>query len=129
MVLRERWRWFLSMLALATTWQSDCRRKLPVLLGPCIPHPTTPMVIRSDGAGRPSAPSALAGIIVGAASTVPVTARKWRRLIRDSEEGFIDKNVARARDDILVQSEEWDSVDLAQHLSMHFVREKIRDLA
>src|SRR5262245_1295294 len=53
----------------------------PVLDGPCIPHPTTPMVIRSDGAGFPSAPSALAGMMVGAATASPAAARKRRRLI------------------------------------------------
>src|SRR6185369_8765764 len=61
-------RWFLSMLHVATTWQSGSLMKLPVLLGPCMPQPTTPMVMRSEGAGRPSAPSALAGMMVGAAT-------------------------------------------------------------
>src|SRR4030095_15355074 len=55
--------------------------KASVLAGPCIPHPTTPIVIRPEGAVDPSAPSALAGIRVGAAIANPVAARKRRRLM------------------------------------------------
>src|ERR1044072_948847 len=74
-------RCFLSMLHVATTWQSASRMKFPVLLGACIPQPTTPMVMRSEGAGRPSAPSALAGMMVGAATAAAVLAMKRRREI------------------------------------------------
>jgi hypothetical protein len=46
-----------------------------------MPQPTTPMVIRFEGAGLSSRPNALAGMIVGTASASPAVARKWRRLI------------------------------------------------
>ena len=39
------------------------------------------MVMRSEGAGRPSAPSALAGMMVGAATAAAVVAIKRRREI------------------------------------------------
>src|SRR5262249_54033196 len=81
MAFTDAARWFLSMLHVATTWQSASLMKLPVLPGPCMPHPTTPMVMRSEGAGRPSAPSALAGMIVGAATAAAVVAIKRRREI------------------------------------------------
>src|SRR6266536_831354 len=55
--------------------------KLPVLPGACMPQPTTPMVMRSEGAGRPSAPSVLAGMIVGAATAAAVVAINRRREI------------------------------------------------
>src|SRR6185369_250357 len=93
MAFTEDARWFLSMLHVATTWQSASRMKLPVLPGPCMPQPTTPMVMRSDGAGRPSAPSALAGMIVGAATAAAVVAIKRRREILGSM-GFMAKHYA-----------------------------------
>src|ERR1041385_8163620 len=74
-------RCFLSMLHVATTWQSASRMKLPVLPGACMPQPTTPMVMRSEGAVCPSAPSALAGMMVGAATAAAVVAIKRRREI------------------------------------------------
>src|SRR6266481_6006400 len=82
MAFTDAARWFLSMLHVATTWQSGSLMKLPVLLGPCIPQPTMPMVMRSEGAGRPSAPSALAGMMVGAATATAVVAIKRRREFR-----------------------------------------------
>src|ERR1051326_21992 len=94
MAFTEAARWFLSMLHVATTWQSDSLMKLPVLLGACMPQPTTPMVMRSDGAGRPSAPNALAGMMVGAATAVAVAAIKRRREIFEVM-GFMAKNYAR----------------------------------
>src|ERR1043166_3818435 len=81
MAFTDAARCFLSMLHVATTWQSGSLMKLPVLLGPCMPQPTTPMVMRSEGAGRPSAPSALAGIMVGAVTAAAVVAMKRRREI------------------------------------------------
>src|SRR5262245_61461020 len=81
MAFTDAARWFLSMLHVATTWQSASLMKLPVLLGPCMPQPTTPMVMRSEGAGRPSAPSALAGMMVGAATAAAAVAIKRRREI------------------------------------------------
>src|SRR6185369_5035720 len=93
MAFTEDARWFLSMLHVATTWQSASRMKLPVLPGPCMPQPTTPMVMRSDGAGRPSAPSALAGMMVGAATAAAAVAIKRRREILGSM-GFMAKYYA-----------------------------------
>src|SRR5207244_4487122 len=84
MAFTEAWRWFLSMLHVATTWQSGSLMKLPVLLGPCMPQPTTPMVMRSEGAGRPAAPSALAGMMLGAATAAAAVAMKRRREILGS---------------------------------------------
>src|SRR2546430_15992769 len=82
------------MLQVATTWQSDSLMKLPVLLGPCMPQPTTPIVMRSDGAGRPSAPRALAGMIVGAATAAAAVAMKRRREILGADsEVFIMHNL------------------------------------
>src|SRR5207302_11422576 len=78
-------RCFLSMLQVATTWQSDSLMKFSVLLGPCMPQPTTPIVMRSDGAGRPFAPRALAGMIVGAAMAAAVVVMNWRREILESD--------------------------------------------
>ena len=46
-----------------------------VLPGPCMPQPTTPTTMRSEGLLRPSWPRALAGMMVGAA-TAPGW---WRR--------------------------------------------------
>jgi len=43
------------------------------------------MVMRSDGAGRPFAPRALAGMIVGAAMAVAVVAIKRRREILETD--------------------------------------------
>src|SRR5256885_12712145 len=85
MAFTDASRCFLSMLQVATTWQSDSLMKLPVLLGPCMPQPTTPIVMRSDGAGRPFAPRALAGMIVGAAMAVAVVAIKRRREIFETD--------------------------------------------
>src|SRR5208283_5199370 len=51
------------------------------LLPPCQPQPTTPMVMRLDGAGRAPCPNTLEGMIVGAAIAIPVAAIKCRRLI------------------------------------------------
>src|SRR5437870_4941383 len=93
MAFTEAWRWFLSMLHDATTWQSASLMKLPVLLGACMPQPTTPMVMRSEGAGRPSAPSALAGMMVGAATAAAAVAIKRRREILGSM-GFMAKYCA-----------------------------------
>src|SRR5580704_11714879 len=84
MTSTDFFKWFLSMLHEATTWQSFSPIKPRVLSGAIIPHPTIPTVIRSEGGGRPSRPSALAGIKVGtanAALAAPDTARKRRRLI------------------------------------------------
>jgi hypothetical protein len=53
-----------------------------------MPQPTTPKVMRSEGAGRPSRPKAEAGMKVGnamAAPAAPVTLRKLRRLSRPGE--------------------------------------------
>src|SRR6185295_4885519 len=93
MAFTEAARWFLSMLHVATTWQSGSLMKLPVLLGPCMPQPTTPMVMRSEGAGRPSAPNALAGMMDGAATAAAVVAIKRRREILGSM-GFMAKHHA-----------------------------------
>src|SRR5438105_15019806 len=83
-------KWFLSKSQAVSTWQSFSARKASVLLGPCMPQPTTPSVIRSEGAVAPPRPSALAGMSVGAARAAPVRARKWRRLIPESfEECFM----------------------------------------
>src|ERR1700683_4848509 len=59
-----------------------------VLLGPCMPQPTTPKVMRSEGGGEPSRPKAEAGMKVGnarAAPAAPDTLRKLRRLKRAAE--------------------------------------------
>src|SRR5947207_15222203 len=93
MAFTDAARWFLSMLHVATTWQSGSLMKLPVLLGACMPQPTTPIVMRSEGAGRPSAPSALAGMMVGAATAAAVVAIKRRREILGSM-GFMAKYYA-----------------------------------
>src|SRR5437667_4678748 len=93
MAFTDAARWFLSMLHDATTWQSASLMKLPVLLGACMPQPTTPMVMRSEGAGRPSAPSALAGMMVGAAMAAAAVAIKRRREILGSM-GFMGKYYA-----------------------------------
>src|ERR1044072_2881242 len=95
MAFTDAARWFLSMLHVATTWQSASLMKLPVLLGPCMPQPTTPMVMRSEGAGRPSAPSALAGMMVGAATAGAAVAIKRRREILESI-GFMANDYAPA---------------------------------
>src|SRR5688572_33145265 len=50
-----------------------------VLPGPIMPQPTMPTTIRSEGAGRPARPRALAGINVGSAMAAAVVARNWRR--------------------------------------------------
>src|SRR5690349_13793207 len=50
-------------------------RKASVLPGPCIPHPTTPRVTRSE------APKTEEGMMVGAANAKLVAARKRRRLM------------------------------------------------
>src|SRR5437764_7475159 len=98
MAFTDAARCFLSMLQVATTWQSDSRMKFPVLLGPCMPQPTTPMVMRSEGAGRPSAPSALAGMIVGAATAAAVVAIKRRReILRADKEVFMGTIVLNSR--------------------------------
>src|SRR6266705_3267770 len=68
------------MLQVATTWQSALPRKARGLLGPCIPQPTTPIVMRLDGAVAPPRPKALAGMIVGAAAAMPVSAIKCLRV-------------------------------------------------
>ncbi len=47
---------------------------------PWLPQPIAPSVILFEGTGRSSAPSALAGIIVGNASAAPVVARNCLRL-------------------------------------------------
>jgi hypothetical protein len=70
------------------TWQSFNFKKASVFEGPCIPHPTTPSVTRSEGAAWAPRPSALAGMIVGAATANPVAAIKRRRLMPDLAEGF-----------------------------------------
>ena len=71
----------------ATTWQSGSFKNSPVFPGPCMPQPTTPSVIRFEGAARFSAPQLRVEIIVGpAAAASPVVARKWRRFI--PEEGL-----------------------------------------
>src|ERR1041385_2854008 len=88
-------RCFLSMLHVAITWQSASFMKLPVLLGACMPQPTTPMVMRSEGAGRPSAPRALAGMMVGAATAAAVVAIKRRREILESM-AFMGTDYARS---------------------------------
>src|SRR2546423_8600259 len=55
-----------------------------------MPHPTMPTTIRSEGAGRPALPRALAGIKVGAAMAAAVVAINWRRLTLELvEEAFI----------------------------------------
>src|SRR5438045_9628813 len=95
MAFTEAARWLLSMLHVATTWQSGSLMKLPVLPGPCMPQPTTPMVMRSEGAGRPSAPSALAGMVVGAATAAAVLAIKRRRGIFKSL-GFMRRDYAQS---------------------------------
>src|SRR5204862_6964712 len=74
------------MLQVATTWQSALPRKARVLLGPCIPQPTTPIVMRLDGAVAPPRPKALAGMIVGAAAAMPVSAIKCLRVILEVRE-------------------------------------------
>src|SRR2546426_1793587 len=59
-----------------------------VLPGPIMPQSTMPMTMRSDGAGRPAWPSALAGMNVGAAMAEAAVAIKRRREILDNV-GFI----------------------------------------
>src|SRR5580692_706199 len=88
MVLTDCLRWSLSMLQEATTWTSLSFMNSSVLFGPCMPQPTTPKVMRSEGAGRPSRPKAEAGMKVGNAMAAPaalVTLRKLRRLRRAGE--------------------------------------------
>src|SRR6185436_17863425 len=103
MAYTEAARWFLSMLHVATTWQSGSLMKLPVLPGPCMPQPTTPMVMRSEGAGRPSAPSALAGMMVGAATAAAVLAIKRRRELFRSM-GLMRGNYAQSPADVRVKT-------------------------
>ena len=56
-------------------------RKASVLPGPCMPQPTTPMVMRSDGAAPPPAMAREPVIRVGAArAAMPVKVRNFRRL-------------------------------------------------
>src|SRR6266498_3418770 len=81
MALTDASRCFLSTLQVATTWQSGSLMKFPVFPGPCMHQQTTPIVMRSEGAGRPSAPRALAGMMVGAATAAAVVAIKRRREI------------------------------------------------
>src|SRR5690242_15000450 len=81
-------RWFWSRSHAATTWQSGKARNALVLLGPCMPQPTTPRVTRSDGAFLPPRPSALRGTNVGRAMAAPAAVRKWRRLTLALNEGF-----------------------------------------
>src|SRR5436190_1533773 len=64
------------MLQVATTWQSGSFRNSPVFEGPCMPQPTTPMVMRSEGAARPE--DRMAGAAMTAA---PVVAMKRRRFM------------------------------------------------
>jgi hypothetical protein len=52
-----------------------------VLPGPCMPQPTTPTTMRSEGLFCAPRPKALAGISVGVARAKLVAARKRRRLI------------------------------------------------
>src|SRR6266540_4210722 len=52
MALTDASRCFLSTLQVATTWQSGSLMKFPVFPGPCMPQPTTPIVMRPEGAGR-----------------------------------------------------------------------------
>src|SRR5947207_12392877 len=59
-----------------------------VLPGPIMPQPTMPTTIRSEGAARPSLPSALAGIRVGAAMAAAAAPIKRRREILEVG-GFI----------------------------------------
>src|SRR5262252_429903 len=102
MVLTAASRWFLSRSQAATTWQSFSFKKASVLPGPCIPQPTTPRVTRSDGAACAPRPSALAGMIVGAATANPVAAIKRRRLMPDLAGGFF---ICLITPDFLVQRE------------------------
>ena len=57
-----------------------------MLPGPCMPQPTTPTTMRSEGAALPSRPKALAGMMVGAARARLVAARNRRRLIPELKE-------------------------------------------
>src|SRR5712664_531941 len=96
MVLTACSRGRLSSSQAATTWQSFWPRKALVFPGPIMPQPTTPMVIRSEGAGRPFLPKMLAGMMVGAVIATPAAARKRRRLIPERrEEDFISGYDAR----------------------------------
>src|SRR5882724_11396213 len=78
-------RWSLSRSQAATIWQSGRPRKLLVLPGPCMPQPTTPMVMRFEGAAWPKI---LEGTITGALRASPVTPRKRRRLMVDFKDAF-----------------------------------------
>ena len=50
---------------------------------PIPPHPITPIVIRSEGAGRSTRPNALNAKRLGSATAAPVAARKPRRFIEE----------------------------------------------
>src|SRR5262245_50995311 len=89
MVSSAACKWFLSRSQAATTWQSLKPRKASVLPGPIMPQPTTPMVIRSEGAVVPARPKALAGMMVGTAMAAPVAARKRRREMGVLNDDFI----------------------------------------
>ena len=64
----------------ATTWVSFRFSNSFVLPGPCMPQPTTPTTMRSEGLLRAPRPNALAGMIAGATTANAVAARKRRRL-------------------------------------------------
>src|SRR3989442_855999 len=62
-----------------------------------MPQPTIPTTMRSDGAGWSSLPSALAGMMVGAATAAAVVAINRRREIpRADGEVFIPNNYGRS---------------------------------
>ena len=63
---------------MATTWQRGSRRKFGVHLIAMVPKPMLATVIRSDGAGRPPLPMAVAGMIVGKPSAAADAAMKRR---------------------------------------------------
>src|SRR5688572_15003591 len=65
--------------ATATTWHFSLFRKLGVQWVAIVPQPRTATVMRSEGAGRPAPPKALAGMMAGNPSAAALWARNRRR--------------------------------------------------
>src|SRR6266567_8417437 len=82
-------RWSLCRSQAATTWQSFSARKFLVLLGPIMPQPTTPMVMRFEAEGRAEPAQAVRGMMAAA----PAALRKSRRVTAVGEPrlSFIDR--------------------------------------
>src|SRR5580704_8930709 len=79
MVSTALFRWFLSRSQAATMWQSSSTRNDLVLLGPCMPQPTMPMVILPDGVVLPLRARTELGRIVGRIMAAPAAFKNWRR--------------------------------------------------